>query len=697
MLGNLASFAIDTDEKRVRAIEARRSYLAQFGVEPPSQPHVRSLARDLAEGKRVAVEGGFITTIRKVDKRDRTMEFVCSTEGQKRDGNIVRANGFRFGNFDRNPIGTWSHRYDIFPVSRWVERQIGKDKGTPALIMTAQFVPPDADEGMGEKVFKLYNYGFLSAVSIGWEPLKYRELKVDGLWAGYEFTEQDLLECAHVLIPADPDALKRACVRGVMTDSECAAFARWAELDRASAYVIDWREKNPPKTEVRTCPYAADDDDEAEGKKKGDGEKERAAAAAAQRDAGMKTCPDCGAEMSENAESCTRCGTELRSLPARRGKRLAVVFPTPVSHEQHAGVMRQLAEAREQGRDLVLGGGAQIVVLDDLPTSVGTMQRGALASALDPIMDRLKGDGYLLWEHIQSLGYSVDTIFYAESGVAYGPEGLARETLGYIARTRARLAALATSLDSTLGALSDAVASVAPELPAGADGPGSGAVLIQAASGDGAAAESQVEAKLRAFIENLQARVGKKIARSRLDRLSQAHDGMTLSTTLLREVIDEALEEAQAKVDANAAAAGNGADQQQQEQGAEKTGDAEGNPNPEKEKGKPNDEGDGGQAEGDNPPPPPEKGEGKGDQGDGDEPEGEGDEADEPEGDDDAKAKKAARVVDVELARMLGEQPPPEAADPLLLEIEAMVAEGKQERDIDAAARSILAGLDGSE
>ena len=655
-LANIASYGITTEGQRKRAIAKRREHLAGLGIAPPSGTTIADLRRDLSEGKRVAVEAGFVTEIRKVDKRDRLMEFICSTEGQKRDGNVVRAAGFRFGNFDRNPVGTWVHRYDIFPVSRWVERSVQKVNGAPSLVMTAQFVPPDADDGMGEKVFKLYQYGFLNAVSIGWEPIKYRELRgKDGLWGGYEFLEQDLLECAHVLIPADPDALARACRRGVMSSDEVTAFARWAEIDRQSAYVVAWQEKDPPPVRGAMPPVDEDEEDE-EDEEEAEGEEDSEGAVPSADD--PEVAPDGKAAPVGDVEEKRCPDAACKNGCKNKGNRAA----------------------------------CPVQMLRTIRT--GAMKRGALSDALDGPCDRLRADGWLFWERVQEIQNQINSLFYFAERADDGPmammpgsrDGLIADIRMSIERERRRLQAVSASIDAAIGELGDVLASVEPDTFEGAPAVTPNPVVQAAAK---AQADRLVE--MRKWL----ARIGKKIARSRLERLNASYDGSIAASALLREVIDEALEEAQSKVAASGVMPPAEGEQPpaEGEQPAEGEEPAEGE-QPEGEEEQP--------AEGEQPFPPKKAAEGEEAQ----PAEGEEEAPAEEEEDEEEGAKKpfppkkkmaashdrTVAAIDAVLARA-------ERGDDLIAEIEGLVRSdtGGTRRKADAAARAILAGLLDSE
>lgn len=550
-----------TNVNRDAAIQARLAELSKFGLQKPSGQSMSDLVRDLTAGRRVPIECGFTTQSRaKGDPNDRLIEFVCSTEGQKRDGNVVRANGFRFENFDRNPVATWCHRYDILPVGKWVEREVAKVNGVPSLCMTAQFMPGSIDE-FAEKVFQCYLGGYLNAVSIGWEALKYRELKVDGKWTGaVEFLESDLLECAFVLIPADPDALPRATRAGIFDADSAVKFARWAEIDRGCAYVLSSRQAAPGET--------ANAGDDSDVRTVARGEKPAESAAAATRADDQKECPDCGAANAADAEACARCGYtfaagakvdqgEKASNDAGRAlPRTSVVLRyTGAAQHIDPDALRRMGvefrKAREAGKDLVLAPGWDLKVVPPLARGLrvvaGAKVRSDMTDALDAAYDELRGLAYRHWEHVESLGYTLDALCSAEQMGEAGDEWAkhwAGEMRGAIGRTQRRLAELTSGIDGALARMGDGLAMVAPE----DDDP-----LDEGASA--AADESGVVAiGGTAAATGGKTRVGKKIAKTRLERLIEAEngiiagrDGIEAARSIMRAVIDEAIDQQKEK------------------------------------------------------------------------------------------------------------------------------------------------------
>lgn len=137
---------------------------------------------------------------------NRTARFVASDESVDRYGDIVLAKGWDTSNFKSNPQFLFGHNSDQLPIGRvtstWVD---GK-----AFMADVEFLPEGLDE-FADKCFQMTKEGFLSAVSVGFNPISYeRRYNEDGVPVGTLFKEQELLELSLVPIPANANALQVA-------------------------------------------------------------------------------------------------------------------------------------------------------------------------------------------------------------------------------------------------------------------------------------------------------------------------------------------------------------------------------------------------------------------------------------------------------------------------------------------------------
>jgi hypothetical protein len=161
-----------------------------------------------------ALRTTLVPQLRSVDEKNRTIEFVASTEAVDRYGDIIRVAGWKLDAYKNNPIFLWAHRSGEPPIGKCVGIHV--ESNPPALVQKIEFADA-ATYTFADTVFNLYKGGFLNAVSVGFMPLEdpKRLLDADGNWTyGYEFTSQELLELSAVPVPANPEALARCVEKG---------------------------------------------------------------------------------------------------------------------------------------------------------------------------------------------------------------------------------------------------------------------------------------------------------------------------------------------------------------------------------------------------------------------------------------------------------------------------------------------------
>lgn len=212
--------------------EARWHALSAFGLDKPSG----NLVRDLESNKKVLLQRGL--TIKRAlpapDMGSGIIQFVASTDGQKRDGNRVRNSGWHFENFAKNPVFLWCHDYRSLPIGRHVDWRVEKEGDGYVLRVWSQFCEPEL-YAFADKIRKMYEAGFLRAGSIGWNPLKFEILRdKDGMFAGFDFVENDLLEFSAVPVPSDPDAIVEAISRGIIGNQDIEKIQEYGQLPKLS-------------------------------------------------------------------------------------------------------------------------------------------------------------------------------------------------------------------------------------------------------------------------------------------------------------------------------------------------------------------------------------------------------------------------------------------------------------------------------
>ncbi len=149
--------------------------------------------------------------------------FVLSTSAEDRQRDVIRQEGWKLQNYRKNPVVLWAHDYEQLPVARASSVYIAGDK----LKAVDRF---SADHELARTVAALYRKGFLSAVSVGFRPLKWAWNDERGMGAA-DFDEVELLEHSCVPVPAHQDALIEARSLGI----DIGLVVEWAEKALASS------------------------------------------------------------------------------------------------------------------------------------------------------------------------------------------------------------------------------------------------------------------------------------------------------------------------------------------------------------------------------------------------------------------------------------------------------------------------------
>lgn len=161
---------------------------------------------------------GYTCEVKAIDG-SRTLDFLISTDTVDRQGDTVALDGWNFKNYLKNPVVLWAHDYTMLPVARATKLWLSP-KGVHA---TAEFTPAGSIL-FNDRVFEMYKGGFLSAVSVGFQPTKWAFTEDTGRKFGIDFMEQELLEFSAVPVPANPDALIEARSAGI----DAAELKQWA-------------------------------------------------------------------------------------------------------------------------------------------------------------------------------------------------------------------------------------------------------------------------------------------------------------------------------------------------------------------------------------------------------------------------------------------------------------------------------------
>ncbi|MEM7211880.1 MAG: hypothetical protein AAF479_08310 [Pseudomonadota bacterium] len=155
-------------------------------------------------------EGGvrkmLLPTVKMPEGDSRVIRFTVSTAARDRDGDIVEPSGWDLSHYRNNPIVLWAHDSGRPPIGKATSIEVNGGE----LVADAEFATRETSP-FADEIFKLYEGGFLSAVSAGFMPTaKEPILDGDGMFTGFRFMSQVLWEFSAVPIPSNPEALRKA-------------------------------------------------------------------------------------------------------------------------------------------------------------------------------------------------------------------------------------------------------------------------------------------------------------------------------------------------------------------------------------------------------------------------------------------------------------------------------------------------------
>jgi hypothetical protein len=169
--------------------------------------------------------------IKVLDAKDGLVEYVASDESVDSFKEVIRADGWRFTNFNKNAPFVDSHDYGS------IDKLLGKvvDFGVRGrkLIEVVQWAKDVAENKLAQIGWRMTEAGFLKAVSVGFWPVSYvlpgtaehaaqlKQLNIEPMTEVRTiFTEQEQIELSAVIIGANPNALAKSYKAGVLTDAD---------------------------------------------------------------------------------------------------------------------------------------------------------------------------------------------------------------------------------------------------------------------------------------------------------------------------------------------------------------------------------------------------------------------------------------------------------------------------------------------
>lgn len=160
----------------------------------------------------LALRKAFSVQAKAVDGEDRTIDFVISTAAIDRSKDSIAVDGWDYNAYLKSPVVLWCHDSSQPPVGK----ALSVSKGSDALLSRAQFMHRDLSP-FADSIFRMYQEGFLSAVSVGFVPKSYSFSPDKGREFGIDFKTQELLEYSCCPVPANPEALIAARAKGIDT------------------------------------------------------------------------------------------------------------------------------------------------------------------------------------------------------------------------------------------------------------------------------------------------------------------------------------------------------------------------------------------------------------------------------------------------------------------------------------------------
>lgn len=214
------------------------------------------------------VQKGYAFQTKALDVAARTVTFTASTEAIDRMGDSIKLAGWRLDRFKQNPVILFGHDSRDLPIGKAISVGIEGN----ALVVNVQFASAEANP-MAENVFRLIQEGCLNAVSVGFIPIRWEFVDdQENGRCGFDILEAELLEVSVVPIPAHPDALVQAGMKG-LDASPMLAWMREQGGEVAPAKADDMPPEDEPGDAAKDEGEVPDDDpmDEPE-KEAGDGE-----------------------------------------------------------------------------------------------------------------------------------------------------------------------------------------------------------------------------------------------------------------------------------------------------------------------------------------------------------------------------------------------------------------------------------------
>lgn len=145
-------------------------------------------------------------TLRSVDEKKRTVDFVASTDAIDSYDEVVEQDWI-LDRYLANPVVLFGHNSREMPIGKATRTEVVTSNGRQQLECTIQFLTEKANP-VAEQVWNSVLEGGLRAVSVGFIPGDYRFEKRNGTEV-FVLSKNTLHEISVVPIPANPEALAK--------------------------------------------------------------------------------------------------------------------------------------------------------------------------------------------------------------------------------------------------------------------------------------------------------------------------------------------------------------------------------------------------------------------------------------------------------------------------------------------------------
>jgi len=168
--------------------------------------------------------------------KGRVISFLASPNTKDRDNEIIEPTGWVLDNYKKNPVFLWQHNRYEPPIGKAINVYIDNN----GLNIDVEFADAQTYE-FADTIFKLYQGGYLNAVSVGFMVLERDPNDT------YRITKQELFELSGVTVPANQDALAKALNEKVI-DEKC--YNGICEIDEKDLR-LEKLEKKIKENEIR--------------------------------------------------------------------------------------------------------------------------------------------------------------------------------------------------------------------------------------------------------------------------------------------------------------------------------------------------------------------------------------------------------------------------------------------------------------